>query len=261
MSSYGQYRPTRETYPVMDAMAVAVAINNAQGFVKAGKGSYNTEKSLRTEDNRTVALRTLRVMSGVKNEINADGNPDTVIFPTETDRQQAQEIYDHFSEIIVMAKLSDMLVVTSKDGRKNDYNKNLNAIFTAKSTDVSKELAMIVSLPNARSVSDKRAKMAEFYSANRENGYIGEFKARVNLTGHVIDVKYVPRHLIHLVTILTTENKIVMFIMNNKQSDAARRMVGTDVTFIGTVTKQEVNMHTGSQYTMLNRIRFIDPNT
>jgi hypothetical protein len=172
----------REKYPVMDVIAVAVAVDNTQGLVKAGCGRRATETEQTVYDNRTVALHTLRNMAGRRSN-NTDDFP--IVLPTDTDREQAQEIFDHFAEIIVMAKLSDSLTNTSRTGRKSDYNLVLSEIFAAKVVDSSKELAMIVSLPNSRRVSDRRALMSEFHAANRTNGYVGELNARVKLSGHV----------------------------------------------------------------------------
>ena len=263
MSNNGTYRQTSEKYPVMDVIAVAVAVDNTQGLVKAGCGRRSTETEQTVYDNRTVALHTLRNMYG-RGSNNTDDFP--IVLPTDTDREQAQEIFDHFAEIIVMAKLSDSLTNTTRTGRKSDYNLVLSEIFAAKVVDSSKELAMIVSLPNSRRVSDRRALMSEFHAANRTNGYVGELNARVKLSGHVMDVKYVPQHgryskqksRIHFATVLTTENKIVSFMMNDKLSNLADRIVDTDITFVGTVKEHEISVHTQCQYTLLNRIK-IDP--
>jgi hypothetical protein len=260
----GQYRRTRENYPIMDAIAVAVAVDNAQGFVKAGGGSAASTAEQTVYDNRTVALHTLRNMSG-RGSNNASDFP--IVLPTDADREQAQEIFDHFAEIIVMAKLSDTLTTRTRDGRKNDFNVTLSEMFTTKVSDISKELAMVVSLPNSRRVSDRRAIMSAFYDANRANGYVSKLKARVKLTGRVMDVKFVPHRgrygrkneQIHFATVMTTDNKIVSFMMNNRLSRLANKIVDTDITFVGSVKEQGINVHTQCQYTLLNSIRIDQP--
>jgi hypothetical protein len=263
MSYNGQYRRTHEKYPIMDVIAVAVAVDNAQGFVKSGRGRKNATGQP-VYDNRTVSLHTLRYMH--RKSINPESLV-SVIMPTDADREQAQEIFDHFAEIIVMAKLSDTLTSRTRDGRKNEFTLTLSEIFAAKMADTSKELAMVVSLPNSRRVSEKRAIMSEFYGANRANGYVGTLKARVKLSGRVMDVKYVPQRgrygkrspRIHFATVMTTENKIVSFMMNDKLSGLADKIDGTDITFVGTVKEQEINVHTLCQYTLLNRLKIEQP--
>jgi hypothetical protein len=262
MTYHGKYRQSKEKFPIMDVIAVAVAVDRAQGLVKAGEGRPNLKTGIPLYDNRTVALHTLRAMSQYR-DLHEGTSP--IILPTDTDRQQAQEIYEHFAEIIVMGKLSDSLTITTRDGRKNDFNLILSEIFAAKVADSSKELAMIVSLPNSRRVSEKREIMSEFYAANPANGYVGTLKARVKLSGRVMDVKRIPRcrtgrnQVIHLATVLTTENRIVSFMMNDKLADIAYKIDGTDITFVGKVKEQEINIHTNCQYTLLNSIKFDNP--
>lgn len=250
------YRPTKEQYPLMESMAVAVAVDRDQGFVKSGNGYYDHELEKAVEDNRTVALRTLRVMNGNVNSKDQDGNEVHIVVPTDEDRERAQEIVNYFDQVLLMDKLGDNLVKRGTDGTVNDYNLQLSKLFDKKTIDVNKELAMIVSLPNSRRIADKRDQMNEFFSKHKDKGYISEVKQRVKVNGRVVDVKYIPRHSIHLATIVTADEKIGRFFMNDKLSDLAKSINGKDVTFVGTVKKQEINPHTGCQETVFNRVKF-----
>lgn len=253
---YGKYRPTRETYPVMEALAVAVAVDREQGFVKSQQGFYDPDTDTRVDDNRTVTLRTLRAMKTGEVEKDQEGNPRYTVVPEQADYARAQEIFDYFDQVLLMDKLGDNLVKTGTDGRVNDYNLNLSQMFDRGETDVNKELAMLVSLPNSRRVADKREEMDAFYASHKTNGYIGEVKQRLKITGRVMDVKFIPRHAIHLATLVTPEGKLVKFFMNDKQSDIAKGIEGTEITLVGTVKKQEINTFTGCQETVINRIKF-----
>jgi hypothetical protein len=248
-----KYTRTKETYPVMDALAVAVAVDRVQGFVKSGQGYYDQEAENRIDDNRNAALVTLRVMN---NKMPADQHPDAAKFkPTSDDYAKATEIFNHFDEILVMDKLADALIKQGKDGRINDYNLQMSQMFDKSEIDANKELAMIVSLPNSRRISAKRIEMSNFYRDNSMKGYIGDTKERLKISGRVKDIKYIPKYGIHLATVYTTEGKLAKFFMNDKMSETAKRIVDTDITFVGTVKKHEVNDFTGCQETMFNRVK------
>lgn len=255
-NSGGTYRPTKETYPLMEALAVAVAVDKAQGFVKSQQGYYDKEREVMVNDNRNAALLTLRVLNGKVEAEDRDGVPVPVFKPTQEDYADAQEIFIHFDQKLLMDKMSDALVKVGRDGQVNRYNEDLARIFAADVVDVNRDLAMIVSLPNSRRISAKRDEMDEFYASNRNNGYIGEVKQRLKLSGVVKDVKFIPRHSIHLATMLTDEGKLAKFFMNDKLSDVAKGINGSRVTFVGTVKKHEVNTFTGCQETMFNRVKF-----
>lgn len=253
---HGTYRQTRERFPLMMALAVSVAVDRAQGFVKAGNGSYDPETQVRLDDNRSLVLRSLRVIAGGEVPTDDSGNALPVATPTDADVKAAEEILVHFNEILVFDKLTDDLVKVGRDGRTNDFNAVLAAIFGNEEVDTNKELAMIVSLPNSRRTSDKRQEMANFNSTYANAGYIGAMKERMTVTGKVKDVKHIPRHQLDLVTVLTTEGQIAKFFMNTKLRTVAGDITGTDLTFVGTVKKQDVNDFTNCQETMFNRVKF-----
>lgn len=253
------YRPTRESFPIMEALAVAVAVDAAHGFQRAGQGRYDKVNKVRIDDNRVMALRTLRFMRGQEPAPDPDGAAQPMFIPTATDHEAALEVYEHFSQIIVMAKLSDSLTQPTRDGRVNNFNQILSEIYKSGTVDINKQLAMLVSLPNSLRVSATRERMQTFFSNNKANGYIGELTkpaSRTSVSGKVMDVKFIPEHRIHLVTVHTTDDKIATFIMNSKQQAQAREIAHTDITFEGNVTKHQVNPHTDCQQTMLSRVKF-----
>ena len=256
--SYGTYNPTRETYKVMESLAVAVAVDRVQGFIKANEGFYDQENDVRVEDNRTVALRTLRFMAGKPVDVAENEKRPVVIVPTPDDYARAQEIFNYFDQILLMDKMGDNLVKTNKDGRVNDYNLQLSQLFDRGESDVNKELAMLVSLPNSRRIADTREAMDQFYASHRRMGYVGDLGQRLKIAGRVMDVKYLPKHEIYLATVLTTNSQIVKFFVNDKLASMARGLCGKDIVFTGTVKKHEVNQFTGCQETVFNRIKLED---
>jgi len=248
-----KYKRTIESYPLMDALATAVAVDRIQGFVKSGRSYYDQETENRVDDNRQTVMLTLRVMNGKMPE---DQHPIAVKFkPTADDYAKATEIFNHFDEILVMDKLADDLIKQGKDGRINDFNLQMSNLFSKDTVDVNKELAMVCSLPNSRRISAKRIEMSNFYRDNSMKGYIGIAKERLKISGRVKDIKYIPKYGIHLATVYTTEGKLAKFFMNDKMSETAKRIVDTDITFVGTVKKHEVNDFTGCQETMFNRVK------
>lgn len=253
-TSQGQYSPTKETFPLINALSVAVAVDRNQGFLKANQGYYDSENECRVDDNRTSALRTLRAtLRGDTHS--ADGKEIKITVVTDADRLKAKEIYDHFDQSLLMEKLGDNLVKIGSNGRRNDFNESLSKMFDKDKVDVNKELAMLVSLPNSFRISLTRDRMNEFNKTHRENGYIGAMKDRIKIAGHVIDVKPIPHHAIHLATVETTDGQVAKFFMNDKLSDLAKSINGTDIVFVGTVKKQEVNPYTECQETVFNRVK------
>lgn len=250
----GTYRPTAERYPVLEALAVAVAVDREQGFVKSGQGYYDPETEKHVIDNRTLALRTLRSMNG-RPDVDSDGVPMHGVEVTDADRENAEEIFNYFDQICLMDKMADTLVKQGKNGQVNDYNLILSQMFDRGEADVNKELAMISSLPNSRRMAEKRDQMDRFYQEHQNCGYIGDVKQRIKITGEVKDVKYLPKHNIHLAVMLTDAGKIAKFFMNDKLSTVAKTITGQTITLVGTVKKQEVNPHTGCQETMFNRVK------
>lgn len=251
---HNRYNPTKETFPLIVALSVAVAVDRVQGFLKANQGYYDSANDCRVDDNRTTALRTLRATLRGDTHT-ADGKEIKITVVTAEDRLKAKEIYDHFDQSLIMEKLGDTLVKVGAYGRRNDFNESLSKIFDKGAVDVNKELAMIVSLPNSFRISLKRDHMAEFNESHRENGYIGTIKDRIKITGHVIDVKPIPHNAIHLATVETTDGQVAKFFMNDKLSDLAKSINDTDIVFVGTVKKQEVNPYTQCQETVFNRVK------
>lgn len=252
----GTYRPANERYPLMEALAVAVAVDRAQGFIKSQQGYYDDETETYVMDNRAAALQTLRIMNGIYDPFDEEGKERTCFRPNEEDQAVASEIYSHFDQILLFAKMGDELVQVGKDGLRNTFNEDMYRVFDSGEVDMNRDLAMIASLPNSRRVSAKRDEMDEFYATHKANGYIGDIKARIRISGLVKDVKYIPRHQIHLATLVTDEGKIVKFFMNDKLSDLAKRIDGTTISLVGTVKKHDVNDFTGCQETVINRVKF-----
>jgi len=249
------YRPTKEKYPLMEALAVAVAIDREQGFIKSNQGYYDQDTDQRVDDNRTVALRTLRVRHGAKPQTNGDGVELYRVETTSEDEQKAQEIFSYFDQVLLMDKMADNLVKQGRDGLINDYNLQLSRMFDKGEIDVNKELAMIVSLPNSRRMADKRDQMDEFHASHKANGYVGDLRQRIKVVARVMDVKFLPRHHIHLATVVTEDEKLIKFFMNEKLGDMARTINGKTIEITGTVKKQEVNDFTGCQETVINRVK------
>lgn len=268
------YKPTRENFPLMEALAVAVAVDRTQGFVKSAQTFYDQDSKTVVRDNRTLVLNTLRVGAGGK-ALTSDGKTQLPVFvPTDEDRETAEEIFRHFDQILVMETMTDSLVKVFKDGRTNEYNKNLAVIFGSRIVDANRDLAMITSLPNSRRVSRKREEMVDFYTSHRNTGYIGQDRQRTKVSGKVVDVKSIAVNnpgygpswrtgrsapvasRLNLVTFVTGDNKIGTFFLNDKDSDLAKGLVGQDINFLGTVKKQEVNKYTSAQETMFNRVKF-----
>ena len=256
MAHTGTYTTTSEKFPLKDTMAVAVAIDRVQGFIKAGKESYDSATDTHTKSNRTVALNTLRQMEhGVATPTKfIDGVTEQVCLPTEDDYAAAVPIFTYFDEQVVMSKLAGHSIINGAPPVSETFNINLTSIFTSGIVDTGRELGMIVSLPHCHRIAAKRVIMSDFNNANSNNGYISEIKRRLDITGKVMDIKLIPHQKLKLVTVLTTKNKIAKFFMSESRYKSIRGLAGKEIAFVGTVKNQDVNTYTGCQETVFNRV-------
>jgi hypothetical protein len=224
-----------ESHAIMLALAAAVHVDREQGFrpIKLG-----------TNSNHALTANLLR--SGE-------------FSPTPDDILEADKIYDHFSEIIVMGKLSESLTKRRLDGGINRYDADLAKLLSSKTVNCHKDLVMIASLPHSLRIADIRDRMARFVQDNRRNGYIGELNNRAEITGEVMDLKVCRRYRYsnddhYIATVLTTDNKVAKFFVFPKRKDVPD-IVSTTITFQGTIRSHEINPRNDCQETMFRRAK------
>jgi hypothetical protein len=220
-----------ETYPLLTALAAAVSVDRECSMFKK-------------KQNTAMVLAKLR-----------KGN----FVATDDDMELAKQIYAHFDEIIVMAKLGDTLVTHDMSGRYNDFNCELSRIYASNVVNCRKDMPMIASLPYARRIATQREFMANFRSTNARNGFIGELNERMHVDGQVIDVRPTrncgkQRH--YIITVVTPELKIGKFFMFPKQDDCTV-VEQQSITLIGTPSKHGINEHTDCEETMFRRAKII----
>jgi hypothetical protein len=253
---------SQETYPLMEAIAVAVAVDAAQGFVKSGKSFYDNANDIRILDNRQRALASLRAMAsnaaGLVDDSKNIAPVDYVVIPTPSDYAKAADILSHFNDILVVEQLYQGIDTRDMNDRTKSFNLELLAIFNNGMVDTGKDLAITCSLPNSRRVSDAREVMRKFYNAHRTQGFIGNVKERPKITGKVLDVKYIPTQKLYIITVFTTDSKFAKFFMAERKSIMPTIKADSDITFVATVKKQEVNSFTGCQETLFNRAKIIE---
>jgi hypothetical protein len=260
MYTRSKRQPSNGVYELMDAIAVAVAIDRHQGFVKVGikvgNSQIDHDSGKKLFVNRTVARRTLDAMYHIKTEPDADNTHVVpIIQPEPHDREKAREIFDHFNSVLLLDKLGDTLIKEGANGEQNVFNLHLYETFSSDKINSGNQLSMIVSLPNSYRMSFKRRKMDEFFATHRDNGFIGELKARVKVTAEIVDIKPIPRYNVNLVTLVTEENKVAKFFVNKKLSAELEGREGETLDFTGYVKRQDINEHTLCQETVFNRIR------
>jgi len=249
--TYNKRKRANEQYPIMEVLQLAVAVDRKQGFVTSKQKSYDIESQTHIHDNRTIILHKIRHMNGKQDTL----LDDFAIEIIDEDHIKAREIYDYFDQLLMMEKISDSLIKRHKDGTMNTYNDDLYHIFNSGNVDINVEMAMVASLPNSFRIAHKREAIERFYAENPLNGYIGELKQRMNMTANILDVKYIPRHSVHLVTFTTQDNKIGRFFLNNNQETLAKNIDGKSIEIKGTVKKHSVNEYSKCQETMFNRVK------
>lgn len=228
----------------MEALAVAIAVDRVQGFVKSKQGYIDHETGRRVDDNKTVCLANLRY---VRDPSTNDGVDILIVPVTDADRKEAETLYDYFDQTLIMEKLSDSF--------DSDFNRQLAEMFKNKIVGVGGDIAKVASLPNSRRIGAKRDALAEFYRTNREVGsLVGSLKERIKVTAFIKDVKWIPKDSIHLVIGITPEQQIVKFFLNSRFSDIAESLAGEEIEFVGTVKRQDRNDYSGCLETVFNRV-------
>lgn len=232
--------PNTEVYPLIDALAAAAAVYRVYGFIKRNQGYWDTEHKCLISDSRSIVLNTLRLDDQKADDI-------VSVEVIDTDRDAAQELFNFFDQKVLLAKMSDSL---------NDYDQRLVSILGKLFINCNQDLAIISSLPNSRVIQGRRDFMQEFYDTNRHTGsFVGQQKERLCITATVLDVKWIPKSGIYLVTMVTKENQIVKFFLKDEDTDVSENIRDKTIKFVGTVRNQEVNDWTGCHETMFNRVK------
>jgi hypothetical protein len=224
----------RYEYSVEQVLELAVFVDNAQGFVKSGYGYYDHENEHMINDNKTTIFN---YMSG------AEGFDMPEV--TDSVRERAQEIREHFRTNLVAKKLM---------GTLNSFEDSVMKAVGNETTD-NFGISVIASLPNSYRVAAKRQGLEDWFDAMRDKSeFVGKIGERMRFAATVKDVKFIAKYGIHLVTCVDNNDNIVKFFFS-KEPDIAGLLEGKDVILTGKVKTHDVSKFSQCKETVINYVR------
>ena len=221
-------------YKLMDVLELAIAIDDAQGFIKSGYGYYDYRNECEVLDNKSAISRIL------------NNYPEAPVIEVKQEhRDRAQELKEYFDSVIVMKKLT---------GSVNGFEDSVGKIIGGEEVD-NYGVSVLASLPNSLRIQKQRDEMEEFYDEKRPlSNFVGQIGKRGCFSLLIKDVKYIAKYNIHLVTCLEGDNNLVKFFWN-KDPDIAELIVGKVMTVTGFVKEQSVSKFSNCNETVINRIK------
>ena len=217
-------------FDTKEILAIAIAVDREQGFIKSGYGYTVTndpdtgeylepEKQYVVEDNKTLIHKHLKGKKAVS--------------ITSKDKATADEMVDHF-KAIALKKLS---------GKTNDFQNSVLMYIDAEKVD-RLGVAIFASLP---SVYVRDIKAQEFREETEESEYVGTYRKRGNFTIEIKQTRSFPTG--HLMICVEGGKNIVKFFSDYTYE------VGKVLDIAGFVKNQEVSTYSGLKETMLNRVK------
>lgn len=221
-------------YNVVQALELAVYVDDLQGFVKSGFGYYDYERNLQVYDNKTAIWQyltgqTVQVMPEISEEQKA----------------RALEIREHFKDNLVAKKLM---------GTLNSFETSVMAAISVEATD-SFGLSVIASLPNSFRVAAQRQELDDWFDDLRDKSeFVGKIGERRRFAALIKDVKFIAKFGIHLVTCVDENDNIVKFFFN-KEPDIAGLLENKHVILTGKVKTHDVSKFSKCKETVFNYIK------
>lgn len=221
-------------YNVVQALELAVYVDDLQGFVKSGFGYYDYERNLQVYDNKTAIWQyltgqTVQVMPEISEEQKA----------------RALEIREHFKDNLVAKKLM---------GTLNSFETSVMAAISVEATD-SFGLSVIASLPNSFRVAAQRQELDDWFDDLRDKSeFVGKIGERRRFAALIKDVKFIAKFGIHLVTCVDDNDNIVKFFFN-KEPDIAGLLENKHVILTGKVKTHDVSKFSKCKETVFNYIK------
>jgi hypothetical protein len=227
----------KKRFEIMEVLTLAIAVDEAQGFIKSGYGYYDHENEKEVFDNKTTISRVLN---------NYPDAPQIKI--TDEHRQRAQELKDYFDGVIVMKKLT---------GDVNGFEDSVGKIINGNEVD-NYGVSVLASLPNSLRIQKQRDDMDEFYDNLRNvSEYVGSTGKRSRFKLFIKDVKYISKYNIQLVTCVEGEQNLVKFFWN-KDPDVSDLIVGKTMTVTGFVKEQSISKFSKCKETVINRVKITE---
>lgn len=224
----------RYDYNVVQALELAVYVDDTQGFVKSGFGYYDHENEHMIHDNKSTIFNYMTGQDGFD-------MPDI----TDSVRERAREIREHFRTNLVAKKLM---------GTLNNFEESVMKAVGNEATD-SFGISVIASLPNSFRVAAKRQEIDEWFDSLRDKSeFVGKIGERMRFAATVKDVKFIAKYGIHLVTCVDNNDNIVKFFFN-KEPDIAGLLEGKNVVLTGKIKTHDVSKFSQCKETVINYVK------
>ena len=230
---------TNPEFLTLDVIATAIAVDNKQGFVRSGQGYTKIHDNGSEEiikDNKTVVLHSL---------LNKEGEG---IKPTTSDKEAAVHLVDDVTGRLTMKKLG---------GNLNEFETALMENVTAEKVGVY-GVALIASIPNTQKHQVKRDtvkdKLDNLISSSE---VVGTMSTRSMFTLDIIDITFVKKMSIFMVTGLENKKNVVKFWFS-KDPDITGILEGKTVTLTGFVKSQGKSKYSNCQETIINRVKVVE---
>lgn len=223
---------SKTTYNTDSVLALAIAIDREQGFIKSGFGYYDYGRGVQVHDNKTAIAMAL-----VATEQTID--------VTDEDRALAQVIKTSFKEELIAKKLMNKL---------NQFEESVLNSIAVDAVD-NFGVSILASLPNSYRVQKKRQTLDNWFDAHRATSeFVGKIGDRVKFEVEVKDVKFIAKFGIHLVTCINDDGNIVKFFFN-REPDIAGLLEGKRIVLTGKVKTHDVSKFSDCKETVLNYVK------
>lgn len=219
---------------LMTVLELALAVDEAQGFIKSGYGYYDFQNEKEILDNKTAIIRILS---------NHPGAPDITV--TDEHRTAAQELKEYFDSLTVMKKIT---------GKINGFEDQVGKILNVEEVD-NYGLAVLASLPNSLRIQKQRDELEEWFDEKRHNSeYVGHVGKRGKFSVYIKDVKFIAKYGIHLVTGIVDDKNLIKFFWN-KDPDISSMITGRTLSITAFVKEQSVSKFSNCKETVVNRVK------
>lgn len=215
-----------------EVLALAVAVDREQGFIRSGYG-FTDENGKTVKDNKTAIM--MNLLDRVEEKI--------VI--TDEDRKTAESMKEHFSGSLTFKKLGATL---------NDFEQAVLNLVNTDEVGVY-EVSVAASLPNSMRHSVKRDAVKERLDALIARSLpVGSLNQRGRFVLDVVDVTFIKKMGVHMVTCIESDNNVVKFWFS-KDPDVTGVLQGNTITVTGFVKTQGKSKYSNCMETMINRVK------
>jgi hypothetical protein len=222
----------KTTYNTDSVLALSVAIDRDQGFIKSGSGYYDYTRQVTIHDNKTAIAMALVAT-------------EQTITVTDEDRVLAQVIKTSFKEELIAKKLMNKLNTFEESVLNSIANDNVDNF----------GVSILASLPNSYRVQKKRQMLDNWFDAHRATSeFVRKIGDRVKFEVEVKDVKFIAKFGIHLVTCINDDGNIVKFFFN-REPDIAGLLEGKRIVLTGKVKTHDVSKFSDCKETVLNYVK------